>query len=163
MALRRIGRGERSFAATFFDTKWTMWVPLPTGSDSPCLAAPDGRLVAAEPYAAFFRALFASAPLLPIAVAPVLFFAAAQRFWSAAMILALPSALNLGFCFDFLVADVEGAVSFRNFAQRSVCACVIRRRAAALIFRLRGPVVCISGAVDNVLSPFNMARSSAIC
>ena len=84
---------------------------------------------------------------------------AAQRFFSAKTMAALPAALSLRFGLVALVAAGLGPALLA--AHRFLWASAIALRAAALIFRL--PCFARVGASGvSSGSPFNIARSSAI-
>ena len=83
---------------------------------------------------------------------------AAQRFFVAATIAALPAALS--FRFGFGAAGASGAVSPLAKAHLFLCPAAIFLRAAALILRCGRPVGVIVTASDG--APESIARNSAI-
>jgi hypothetical protein len=83
---------------------------------------------------------------------------AAQRFFVAAAIAALPAALS--FRFGFGAAGASGATSPLAAAHPFLCPAAIFLRAAALILRRRRPVGVIVAASAG--APESIARNSAI-
>ena len=84
---------------------------------------------------------------------------AAQRFFVAAMIAALPAALSFRFAFG--AGAVAGASDFFDSAHRFRCASPMRFLAAALILR-RLPFGASGVAAVSTGAPGNIALGSAI-
>jgi hypothetical protein len=91
---------------------------------------------------------------------PASAFFAAQRFFKAATIAALPALLS--YRFGFNGSDVAGSDSARMFAQRRCWASFIRLRAVVENFRRLRPGASGATAV-SAAPPGSIARSSAIC
>src|ERR1017187_4277687 len=132
-----------------------------TGIAGGVAAAFCGRLTATffaafrEAFTGAFLAAFLAGDCWTFAAAPF----AAQRFFNAATIAALPAALSLRFVLG--ATGDDGADPFLDSAHRFRWASPMRFRAAALIFR-RLPLGTAGVAAVAVGPPWSMARSSAI-
>src|ERR1035437_4021751 len=125
------------------------------------LAAPFFTVFREAFTGAFFAAVFLAGGCWALAAVFAAALFAAQRFFNAATIAALPAALSLRFG---LVASGatgdDGSDSFLDSAHRFRWASPMRFRAAALIFRLR--FVGAPGAAVSVGVLVSIWRSSAI-
>ena len=132
-----------------------------TGTAGTVVAAFFARLAA--PFFTAFREAFTGPFFADFLAAGDWAFAAArfaaQRFFKAATIAALPAALS--FRFGLGVSGATGAEVFLDSAQRFRCASPMRFLAAALIFR-RLPFGPSGVAAVAVGPPWSIWRSSAI-